>query len=77
MDSFEFFLREPQPSLSLPLTYHEYRAGRYVPDESRPVITVRGRRKWYAPWSRHPDQVYFGMSEAMAFRAQDAMLRFG
>lgn len=62
------------PRTTLPLSYYAYRRGDYVPDESRPILRVRGKRRWYAPWSREPDKQLLGMSEAMAFRLQDAML---
>lgn len=52
--------------------YPLYCAGLYTPSEERPIIRVPGKRPWYAPWKRKPDQVFAGISEAMAFRAQDA-----
>lgn len=58
---------------SIPMEYHLFKEGLYTPSEERPVIRVPGKRLWYAPWKRSPDKVYFGMSEAMAYRAQQAM----
>jgi len=62
------------PKLAIPLSYYAYRRGDYTPSEVQPIICIRGKRKWYAPWSRHPDQCHPGMSQAMAFRMQDAWL---
>lgn len=56
----------------VPLEYGLFQLGLYTPSEERPSVRVRGKRLWYAPWKRAPDQVYFGMSEAMAYRAQQA-----
>lgn len=58
---------------SIPMEYRLYQEGLYTPSEERPVIRVPGKRIWWMPWKRRPDQVFAGMSEAMAFRAQRAM----
>lgn len=70
MNALDMLLPKP----ALPLPYHAYRCGEYVPNEARPVFVIRGKRKWYAPWLRKPDETFYGMSEAMAFRLQDAVL---
>ena len=57
---------------SIPMEYRLYQQGLYTPSEERPIIHVRGKRLWYAPWKRAPDTVYLGMSEAMAYRGQIA-----
>lgn len=57
----------------IPPEYRAYRQALYTPSEERTIIRVRGKRLWYAPWKREPGQVFAGMSEAMAFRAQQAM----
>ena len=51
------------PKLAIPLSYYAYRRGDYTPSEVQPIICIRGKRKWYAPWSRHPDQCHPGMSQ--------------
>ena len=58
---------------SVPMEYHLYQQGLYTPSEERPVVRVRGKRLWYAPWKRAPNKVYFGISEAVAFRLQQGM----
>ena len=53
--------------------YLAYLQGFYTPSEGRPVIRVQGKRIWWMPWKRRPEQVFAGMSEAMAFRAQQVV----
>lgn len=72
-DVFGFSLDTPPIGRGIPLEYGLYQQGLYTPSEERPVIRVRGKRRWYAPWKREPDKVYAGISEAMAFRAQQGM----
>lgn len=57
----------------LPYEYYMWERGEYIPNEERPSFTIKGRRKWYAPWLRHPNTVYSGMSEADSFRLQKAI----